>query len=67
MAMSKGRIVLGLLSVAGVVGGMILDNKENEQARQEQKQEAYKASCDVAREWYEKKGNPNARRKKKGS
>ena len=62
--MSKGRIALGLLSVAGVIGGMLLDYKESEEAKQEQKEAAYKAGCEVAREFYEKKGNPNAKRKK---
>ena len=66
MAISKGRLALGALSVIGVIGGLILDNQENEQARKDQKQAAYKAGCDVAREFYEKKGNPNARRKNKG-
>lgn len=66
MAISKGRLFLGGLSVIGVIGGLILDNQENEQARKDQKQAAYKAGCDVAREFYEKKGNPNARRKNKG-
>lgn len=64
--MSKGRIALGVLSVIGVIGGMALDYKEGEEAKKEQKQAAYKAGCDVAREFYEKKGNPNARRKKGG-
>lgn len=64
--MSKGRIALGVLSVIGVIGGMALDYKEGEEAKKEQKQAAYKAGCDVAREFYEKKGNPNARRKSKG-
>ena len=62
--MSKGRIALGALSVVGVIGGMFLDYKEGEQAKEEQRQQAYKAGCDVAREFYEKKGNPNAKRKK---
>ena len=65
MAMSKGRIALGILSVAGVIGGMVLDNKESEQARKEQKQAAYDASCKITKEWYAQKGNPNARRKPK--
>ena len=65
--MSKGRILLGLLSVAGVVGGMFLDAKESEEAREEQRQQAYKAGCDVARNFYEKKGNPNQKRNKKGT
>ena len=67
MAISKGRIALGALSVIGVIGGMILDESDAKKARQEQKQEAYKAGCEVAREFYAKKGNPNARRKKRGS
>lgn len=61
--MSKGRIALGVLSVVGVVGGMFLDYKEGEEAKEEQRQQAYKAGCDVAREFYEKKGNPNKKRK----
>ena len=61
--MSKGRIALGILSVAGVVGGMFLDYKEGEEAKEEQRQMAYKAGCDVARDFYEKKGNPNKKRK----
>lgn len=63
--MSKGRLALGALSVVGVIGGMFLDYKEGEQAKEEQKQAAYKAGCDVARDFYEKKGNPNKRRKPK--
>lgn len=64
--MSKGRIALGVLSVIGVIGGMALDYKEGEEAKKEQKQAAYKAGCDVAREFYEKKGNPNRRKNKGG-
>ena len=63
---SKGRIALGILSVIGVVGGVALDYKEGEEEKQKQRQEAYKAGCDVAREYYEKKGNPNQKRKKGG-
>lgn len=64
LGMSKGRLALGLLSVIGVVGGIVLDAKEGQEALEEQKQQAYKAGCDVAREFYEKKGNPNQKRKK---
>ena len=63
LGMSKGRIALGLLSIVGAVGGLYLDAKESEQSRQEQKEAAYKAGCEVARDFYEKKGNPNKRRK----
>lgn len=63
LGMSKGRMVLGLLSIVGAVGGLYLDAKESEQSRQEQKEAAYKAGCEVARDFYEKKGNPNKRRK----
>lgn len=61
--MSKGRIVLGALSILGAVGGLYLDAKESNEMRQEQKQAAYEAGCEVAKEFYEKKGNPNKRRK----
>ena len=44
-----------------------LKDGAREAKKQEQitKQEAYRAGCKVAREFYEAKGNPNARRKKR--
>ena len=64
--MNWKRIFLGGGSLALTGIGLYLDYKDNEQAKKDQKQAAYKAGCDVAREFYEKKGNPNARRKNKG-
>lgn len=65
--MNWKRILLGggSLVLSGI--GLYLDYKDGEQAKIEQKQAAYDAGCDVAREFYEKKGNPNAKRKKKSS
>lgn len=64
LGMSKGRIALGLLSIVGAVGGLYLDARESEESRKEQKEAAYQAGCEVAKEFYEKKGNPNAKRNK---
>ncbi len=62
------KIATGLLVGSGIAGfyANIADEKRAKEAQEKAiKEAAYKAGCNVAREFYETKGNPNARRKPK--
>ena len=63
---TEKKAALGLGALAGIVG-FYAEITDGQRAANDAKQAAYKGGCDVAREFYEKKGNPNAKRKKKGS
>ena len=58
---------------AGIAGGLgfyssLTDEKRNqEKLTAEAKKAAYEASTNFTKNWYAQKGNPNARRKKRGS
>lgn len=63
---SKGRLALGAVTVASAIGTFVLEQKEAKEAAEKcekwTKEQAYKGGCDYAKEWYAKKGNPNAKR-----
>ena len=65
---TEKKAALGLSAAAGIAGfyASITDEKRAKEAADAAvKEQAYKAGCSVAREFYATKGNPNAKRKKK--
>lgn len=65
---NEKKMALGLTAAAGVASfyaGITDEKRAKEAAEEAMKQSAYKGGCDIARQYYAKKGNPKAMRKNK--